>query len=199
MIDARIGRLLVASLHQAISELLPTRLEFYEEWLRPSGMRDGRIGLAPVQAVLSFLRQEGAMYEPVVERAGQLAAAWWIGGTLAVRRRAAVTGPLWIRGRVAMGLCSDLVEETFRHSQVATTWRSGDGQITIGGSVFCDVREPAGHVLCGFYVAAVAALLQEIGLEWTVAVSSCRATGGGVCVLTVRSALREPDTGQQEK
>lgn len=67
-------------------------------------MRDGRIGLAPVQAVLSFLRQDGAMYEPVVERAGRLTAEWWLGGTLAVRRRAATTGPVWIRGRVAMGL-----------------------------------------------------------------------------------------------
>ena len=93
MIDTRIGRLLVASLRQAITELLPTRLEFYEEWLRPSGMPDGRIGLAPVQAVLSSLRQDGAMYGPVVDRAGRLTAEWWLRGTLALRRRAATTGP----------------------------------------------------------------------------------------------------------
>ena len=51
--------MLVASLHQGISDLIPTRLEFYENWLNPTGMRDGRIGLAPLAAVLSFLRQEG--------------------------------------------------------------------------------------------------------------------------------------------
>ena len=188
MIDARIGRLLVASLHQAITELLPTRLEFYEEWLRPSGMRDGRIGRAPVQAVLSFLRQEGAMYEPVVERAGRLAAEWWLGGTWAVRRRAAATGPLWIRGRVAMGLCRELVQQTFHNSQVTTTWRRGEGRITLGGSVFCDVRAPAGRVLCGFYASAVAAMLQEIAPGWTVEPTACRAVGGGACMLTVREA-----------
>ena len=31
--DARIGRVLVASLHQAIADVLPDRLEFYENWL----------------------------------------------------------------------------------------------------------------------------------------------------------------------
>jgi hypothetical protein len=62
MIEAGIGRLLVASLHQGIADLLPTRLEFYEAWLNPSGLRDGRIGLAPLAAVLSFLRQEGEPY-----------------------------------------------------------------------------------------------------------------------------------------
>ena len=60
MIEAGIGRLLVASLHQAIADLLPTRLEFYEGWLNTAGLRDGRIGLAPLAAVLSFLRQEGS-------------------------------------------------------------------------------------------------------------------------------------------
>ena len=59
MVDAGIGRLLISSLHQAIGDVAPTRLEFYESWLTPSGMRDGRIGLAPLGAVLSFLHREG--------------------------------------------------------------------------------------------------------------------------------------------
>ena len=46
--------MLVASLHQGISDLMPTRLEFYENWLNPAGMRNGRIGVAPLKAVLSF-------------------------------------------------------------------------------------------------------------------------------------------------
>ena len=48
MTEARIGRLLPACLHQAISDVLPERLEYYEEWLSPDGLRDGSIGLAPV-------------------------------------------------------------------------------------------------------------------------------------------------------
>ena len=59
MSEARIGRVLVASLHQAIADLLPTRLEFYENWLNVAGLREGTIGLAPLTAVLSFLRTEG--------------------------------------------------------------------------------------------------------------------------------------------
>ena len=66
--------MLVASLHQGISDLIPTRLDFYENWLNPAGMRNGKIGLAPLAAVLSFLRQEGEPYALVTERAGQYAA-----------------------------------------------------------------------------------------------------------------------------
>ena len=71
MTDASVGRLLVASLHQSIADLLPMRLEFYEAWLHPSGLREGRIGLAPLAAVLSFLRLEGAPYHLIAARAGE--------------------------------------------------------------------------------------------------------------------------------
>ena len=43
-----IGRVLVASLHQGIADILPTRLGFYENWLNAEGLREGTIGLAPV-------------------------------------------------------------------------------------------------------------------------------------------------------
>ena len=59
MREAGIGRVLVASLHQGIADILPTRLSFYENWLNAEGLREGTIGLAPLYAVLSFLRQEG--------------------------------------------------------------------------------------------------------------------------------------------
>ena len=74
MRDTRIGRVLAASLHQAIVDILPARLEFYENWLSSAGFRKGTIGLAPIQAVLSFLRREGDAYALVVARAGEYAA-----------------------------------------------------------------------------------------------------------------------------
>jgi hypothetical protein len=74
MSEPRIGRVLVASLHQAIADLLPTRLEFYENWLNVSGLRDGTIGLAPLSAVLSFLRTEGDAYTLITARAGEYGA-----------------------------------------------------------------------------------------------------------------------------
>src|SRR6185295_701169 len=65
MRDAGIGRVLVASLHQGIADILPTRLSFYENWLSTGGLREGTIGLAPLYAVLSFLRQEGDAYQMI--------------------------------------------------------------------------------------------------------------------------------------
>ena len=59
MTEGHLGRLLPACLHQAIADVLPQRLEFYEEWLDPVGLRDGSIGLAPISAVIGFLRTEG--------------------------------------------------------------------------------------------------------------------------------------------
>jgi len=78
MTDAAVGRLLVGSLHQGIADLLPSRLEFYESWLNPTGLRDGRIGRAPLAAVLSFLRQEGEPYHLVAARAGEYTAEWTV-------------------------------------------------------------------------------------------------------------------------
>ena len=54
MVDAGIGRLLIASLHQGIADVSPMRLEFYENWLSPTGLRDGRMGLAAAAATLSL-------------------------------------------------------------------------------------------------------------------------------------------------
>src|SRR5947207_15840156 len=105
MIEAGIGRLLVASLHQGIAALLPTRLEFYESWLNPSGLRDGRIGLAPLAAVLSFLRQEGEPYRLIAGRAGEYTAEWTVAGLPAFERaiiRAAPPG-LGVQLAIRMG------------------------------------------------------------------------------------------------
>ena len=43
MRGAGVGRVLVASLHQSIADILPTRLGFYENWLNPAGLREGTI------------------------------------------------------------------------------------------------------------------------------------------------------------
>src|SRR5204862_5960986 len=97
-----VGRMLIASLHQGISDLIPTRLEFYENWLHATGMRDGKIGLAPLAAVLSFLRQEGESYELVTARAGQYAAQWSFDNLSSFERSMIRSMPVWVRARVAM-------------------------------------------------------------------------------------------------
>ena len=59
MRDAGIGRVLVAALHQAIADVLPIVSTSTRTGSMPKGLRDGTIGLAPLNAVLSFLRTEG--------------------------------------------------------------------------------------------------------------------------------------------
>ena len=59
MSEARIDRLLAAALHQAIADLLPMRLDFYESYLRPRGWREDAVNLAPVTAVLELPAPRG--------------------------------------------------------------------------------------------------------------------------------------------
>ena len=102
MSEDGIGRVLVASLHQGIAENLPARLGFYENWLSEAKLRDGAIGLAPLYAVLSFLRQEGPVYDTITARAGQYAAEWTVDSMPALRRSVIRRAPLWLRGRLLM-------------------------------------------------------------------------------------------------
>src|SRR5947208_485040 len=99
-----VGRMLIASLHQGMSDLIPTRLEFYEHWLHATGMRDGKIGLAPIAAVLSFLRQEGEPYELVTARAGQYAAQWTFDTLSSFQRSMIRSLPVGLRARLALQL-----------------------------------------------------------------------------------------------
>src|SRR3954447_8195139 len=113
MTDAGVGRLLVASLHQGIADLLPSRLEFYEAWLNPTGMRDGRIGLAPLAAVLSFLRQEGEPYELVTNRAGQYAAQWTFDNLPPFQRSMMRSLPVSLRTRMAVRLTKQVIRRSY--------------------------------------------------------------------------------------
>src|SRR5262245_18037834 len=100
MSEAGVGRVLVASLHQAIADILPTRLSFYENWLNAEGLREGTIGLAPLYAVLSFLRHEGDAYDMVTTRAGEYAAEWTVPSMAPARRTMIKAAPAWLRSRM---------------------------------------------------------------------------------------------------
>jgi len=179
MNDAGIGRLLVASLHQAIADLLPTRLEFYEAWLHPTGLRDGKIGLAPLAAVLSFLRQEGEPYRLVTARAGEYAAEWSVLDMSPLRRRWILAMPTVIRAHVVMRLTRAMIRRTYTGSRAIGKWRRGRGAVGIRGSIFCEVRDPVEQPLCEFYAAAIRRLMHLFALEVDVDMERCRATRGG--------------------
>lgn len=186
MVDAGIGRLLVASLHQGIADVAPARLPFYENWLTPPGLRDGKFGLAPLHAVLSFLRLEGQVtYEQIMTRAGSYTADWGYAELSAFERTTVRSLPPLLRARAALYLSRRLVRDTFKGSRARTRLRKGSGTIDIRASIFCEVRETAHWPMCVFYSAAVERFLRRFELDAIVDVLQCRASGGSGCTLTV--------------
>lgn len=186
MTDAGVGRLLVASLHQGIQDVLPTRLDFYESWLNPAGLRDGRIGLAPMAAVLSFLRQEGAPYDEIARRAGEYTAEWMVQAMSPVERRFTTALPPRLRLWYVMRLAGRLVRQTYAGSRAIVRWRArGVGAVDLRGSLFCQVREPAAQPLCAFYAAAIRRLTALFQLDVTVQTDGCRATGAPRCLIAL--------------
>jgi len=186
MSEPRIGRVLVASLHQAIADVLPSRLEFYENWLSVSGLREGTIGLAPLFAVMSFLRTEGAAYEQITTRAGEYAAEWTVNNRSTLERRFIRALPPSLRTRAALRTARALVRETYPGSRAIVRLKRGTASIDLRGSLFCEVRETSILPLCGFYASAIARVLQQFELRADARVNECRAAGGRKgCLLSV--------------
>jgi hypothetical protein len=196
MREAGIGRVLVASLHQGIADLLPTRLGFYENWLSVEGLRGGTIGLAPMSAVLSFLRQEsGNIYQVLTARAGAYAAEWTVQAMPQAERAFIKAAPYWLRQRLALRLARRVVLGSYKGSGVLARLEHGTASVELRGSIFCTVREPVKQPLCGFYASALTRLFLLFELTSHTEIVSCRATGGSSCVLTI--ALSEDEAGEK--
>lgn len=193
MKDARIGRVLVASLHQGIADILPSRLTFYENWLNVTGLRNGTIGLAPLYAVLSFLRQEGDAYGIIMRRAGEYAAEWTVQSLSAPRRAAIKAAPRWLRSRILLRVARQLVRSSYRDSRAILQMHRGTARIDVRASIFCSVREPVARPLCEFYAAAVTRLMEMFNIGARTEVVACRGRGESTCILHV--ALPGSDAG----
>ncbi len=188
MVDAGIGRLLISSLHQGIADVTPNRLDFYENWLSPSGMRDGRIGLAPLGAVLSFVhREEAPANDQIVARAGRYAADWTYADLSALRRWVTRQLPTPMRARVALGLGRRLVVATVRQSRVKTRFQGSDGEVDIASALFDQLRDPASIPMRGFYASALARLLAHCAVDAEVGVSNPQ-PGAWCLVVKVRGS-----------
>jgi hypothetical protein len=185
MTEAGIGRLLVASLHQGVADLLPSRQEFYAAWLNPANLRAGRIGLAPLAAVLSFLRQEGEPYSLVMTRAGEYAAEWTVGALSDMRRRLIHASPPAIRMVLVGWIARGLVRSTYRPSRMNLRWQSGRAEAVLSGSIFCEVRDPVALPLCEYYASAIRRLMHLFGLRAEVAIEHCRGVEKGSCRMVV--------------
>jgi bacteriochlorophyll 4-vinyl reductase len=192
MSEQKIGRVLAASLHQSISELIPTRVEFYENWLTAVRIRQGDLGRARFAAVVSFLRQEGAEYDAIVGRAGRYTADLTVDALPVVERAVLRRLPHPIRVRVVLRLAARMVRGLHDDGRLRVLVRRDVAVVTFGGSVFCDVREPASAPLCRFYGAVLARSLEAFGMSARVQLSRCRATGDGACELIIH--IGEPET-----
>ena len=173
MVDAGIGRLLISSLHQGIADVSPSRLEFYENWLSPAGMRDGRIGLAPLGAVLSFLhREEAPANEQIVARAGRYAADWTFADLTTLRRWYIRRLPTTMRARAALSLSKRLIFATVSESRVKTQFTGMSAAIDINSALFDQLRHPATIPMRAFYASAVERMLAHCALDAAVSVTN---------------------------
>ena len=191
MPEARIGRVIVASLHQAIVDVLPQRLDFYENWLNSNGLREGTIGLAPLLAVISFLRTEGGVYPEVVGRAGEYAADWSVSGMSPWRRRLILAMPMWVRSRMALAVARGQIRDAYSGSKAASKLRKQAALVDVQGSVFCTVRETAQFPLCGYYASVIERTLKLFQVPAEAACSHCRGLGDPACEITVVLKTRE--------
>ena len=183
MVDAGIGRLLISSLHQGIADISPMRLEFYENWLSPEGMRDGRIGLAPLGAVLSFLhREQPPANADIARRAGTYAAEWTYDEISGPRRWLIRQLPMGLRTRAALGLGKRLVMATVRQSKVKTRVMNGGAVVEIHSALFEQLRDPASVPMRGFYAAALQRLFALCSIDAAVSVANEHEAGWSLAV-----------------
>jgi len=190
MVDAGIGRLLISSLHQGIADISPNRLEFYENWLSPTGMRDGRIGLAPLGAVLSFLhREESPVNQQIVGRAGRYAADWTFEDLSKFRRWYLRRLPMNMRARAALSLGRRLILATVRESKVTTRFQGARAGIDITSALFDQLRDPATIPMRAFYASAIDRLLAHCAVDADVTITSDR-PGAWSLAITVRGPLQ---------
>lgn len=185
MSEPKIGRLVVASLHQAIAEAIPLKLEFYENWLKPLGLlKEGRvIGAASFSAALSFLRREDppGLYHDITRRAGALAAVWTFEELSWTRKRWLRLLPTRMRLRAALRLAREIARAAYPGSRINFRITRDGGQVEVKGSVFCQVRERVDRPLCGFYEGVIVQLMELIGMQAEVRLARCRASGGASC------------------
>jgi hypothetical protein len=192
MVDAGIGRLLISSLHQGIADVSPSRLDFYENWLSPSGMRDGRIGLAPLGAVLSFLhREEPPSNDQIATRAGVCAADWIFEELSGLRRWYIRRLPLTMRSRAALSLGKRLVLATVRQSKVKTSISGTAATVDIDSALCHQLRDPATFPMRAFYTAALQRLFAHCLVDASVALGGERPGGWNLAVTVNGAGLPE--------
>ncbi len=186
MAELKIGRAIGAALHQAISEILPARVEFYEEWLTLDRIREGTLSRAKVGAVLSFLRQEPSGYNEVVGRAGHHTAEWSLDVLPSFRGRLLCQMPLSLRVWAGLRRGARLIRGLHSDGRLRWTRRRGCVVVTIEGSLFCQVRVHSSAPLCRFYSTLLERCLESFEVPCSIESTRCRGVGHEVCEFRVQ-------------
>src|SRR5262249_31089233 len=136
-------------------------------------------------AVLSFLRQEGEAYNLIAARAGEYTAEWTVADLSPMQRSVIKRAPRGLRIWLVMRVARQMIRNTYKGSRAITKLRRGESNVDLRGSIFCEVRDRAPAPLCEFYAAAIRRLMALLDLDADVAITSCRATGNGQCVINI--------------
>jgi predicted hydrocarbon binding protein len=141
--------------------------------------------LAPLAAVLSFLRLEGEPYHLITARAGEYTAEWSFADISPLRKRIIHAAPPALRKRLVMNMASFMARSTYGATDVKVQWKQWRGDVNLLSSLFCEVRDPVAHPLCEFYAAALRRLMHLHELDADVITERCRATGAGQCSMSL--------------
>jgi len=179
----RVGRVLLESLHQAVDEVLPARVEFYERWLKPDATQN--VSAASFAAMLSVLHQEGAASHVIFDFAGQYAAVRSFNGLLALRRAFMRMLPRRLRARMATRLLIRVLARLHGETRIDMSRRRSTVFINVEGSPFCAAAPPAEPPTCRFYSTFILTFLQLFHLRAAVRVTRCRASGVPSCLFMV--------------
>lgn len=176
-------------MHQAIADELPTRVDFYDHWLGGQRMRDGSVGLAPMTAVLGFLRAEGEPYHDVMTRAGRYAADWSTDSMTGLERRIILALPRWFRLRRVLRAAAQTMRDGYEPTKVKVRVRRIQATFEVTDSLFCRVREAQASALCDFHAGLIVQLLSRFNLPSTVRIEQCTGTQGGHCALVIEVGM----------
>ena len=182
----------MASLHQGIADLLPTRLEFYESWLNPPGCATAASAWRRWRRCSASCARKGEPYQLIAARAGEYTAEWSGGRPAGVQaRRSSGAAPPRLRVHLVMRLarrwCAAPTAAAARSSAGA---RAGARSTSAGRfSARCAIasRQP----LCEFYASALRRLMQLFSLDVEVGPEQCRATGAGQCLMVISCGQQE--------
>src|SRR4026209_42096 len=93
------------------------------------------------------------------------------------RRTMLKAAPAWLRRRILLRLARRLVHDSYTGSRAVSRIRRGTASLHPRAPVFCSVREPVPHPLCGFYAAAFTRLLALFDIGARTEVGAWRRTG----------------------